>query len=79
MCLAIPGQIEAITNDGELTRAAQVNFAGVTKNVNIAFVPEAGVGDYVIVHAGIAISKLDGDQARQVFCELTYLDGNEIP
>lgn len=75
MCLAIPGQIEAILDRGELTRTAAVSFAGVRKTVNIAFVPEAAVGDYVIVHAGIAISQLNAEQARQVFRDLNMPGG----
>ena len=70
MCLAIPGRIEEILDEGELTRTATVNFAGIRKTVNISFVPEAGVDDYVIVHVGIAISKLDEDQAKQIFADL---------
>ena len=70
MCLAIPGQIERIVDDGELTRSAEVSFAGVRKTVNIAFVPEAGVGDYVIVHVGVAISRLDAEAAHQIFRDL---------
>ncbi len=70
MCLAIPGKIEAILDEGELTRTAEVSFAGIRKAVNIAFVPEAGVGDFVVVHVGVAISRLDPAQARQIFKDL---------
>ena len=66
MCLAIPGQVLSIENN-EL-RTATVSFSGVTKRVSLALVPEASVGDYVIVHAGFAISKLD-EQAAQVSLE----------
>ncbi|TFG64562.1 MAG: HypC/HybG/HupF family hydrogenase formation chaperone [Nitrospirales bacterium] len=62
MCLAIPGQIQRIEED-EL-RTGTVSFAGVTKEVCLALVPEASVGDYVIVHVGFAISKVD-EQAAQ--------------
>ncbi len=67
MCLAIPGKIESVRNDGTLERMGQVTFGGVAKEVNLAFVPEAQVGDYVIVHVGVAISRLDEDEALKVF------------
>jgi hydrogenase expression/formation protein HypC len=67
MCLAIPGKIIEITNSDELLRAGRVSFGGVIKEVNLAYVPEAGIDDYVIVHAGFAISTLDEKEALQVF------------
>ena len=57
MCLAIPGQVQSI-KEGEL-RKGIVSFGGMTKEVCLAFVPEAKVGDYVIVHVGFAISTVD--------------------
>ena len=63
MCLAIPGQIQRIEDD-EL-RTGAVSFAGVTKEVCLALVPEASVGDYVIVHVGFAISKMDEQAAQE--------------
>ncbi|MGD9851164.1 MAG: HypC/HybG/HupF family hydrogenase formation chaperone [Nitrospirales bacterium] len=62
MCLAIPGHIEFIQDD-EL-RTGTVSFAGVTKEICLAMVPEAQVGDYVIVHVGFAISKVDEQAAK---------------
>lgn len=56
-----------ITQTGELTRAGKINFGGILKEVNLAYVPEAKVGDYVIVHVGFAISRVDEDEARQIF------------
>ncbi|HSA64547.1 MAG TPA: HypC/HybG/HupF family hydrogenase formation chaperone [Nitrospira sp.] len=70
MCLAVPGQVLSIDDD-EL-RTATVSFGGVTKTVSLALVPEAGVGDYVIVHVGFAISKLDEEAARRTL--ETYAD-----
>lgn len=67
MCLGVPGQLIEITQTGELTRAGKVNFGGILKEVNLAYVPEANVGDYVIVHVGFAISRVDEDEAKQVF------------
>ena len=66
MCLAIPGLIEDILCDDELARSARVNFGGIRKTVNVAFVPDAGPGDYVVVHVGIAITRLDADQAQAI-------------
>ena len=51
-----------------------MSFGGVVKDVNLAYVPEAGVGDYVIVHVGFAISKLDEEEAQQVFKYLEKMD-----
>ena len=66
-----------------MTRAGRVRFGGIVKEVNLACVPEAGVGDYVIVHVGFAISKLDEAEARRVFEYLEQMDAlgelNPIP
>jgi hydrogenase expression/formation protein HypC len=67
MCLAIPGKIVEITSEDTLMRAGKVSFGGIVKEVNLAYVPEAGIGQYVIVHAGFAISTLDEAEAMQVF------------
>ena len=69
MCLGIPGEIRSV-QDGPL-RTGQVAFGELLKNVCLAYVPEADVGDFVIVHAGFAISRLDAEKARHVF---TYLE-----
>lgn len=68
MCLAIPGIILSLET-GEKTsslRMGNVAFGGIVKQVSLVWVPEAMVGDYVIVHAGFAISKLDEEEARRV-------------
>jgi hydrogenase expression/formation protein HypC len=70
MCLAVPGQVLSIEEDQ--LRTATVSFGGVTKSVSLALVPEAGVGDYVIVHVGFAISKLDEEAAQRTL--ETYAD-----
>ncbi len=71
MCLAVPGQIEKITNDDGLMRSGRVRFGGVVREVNLAFVPEAVPGDYVIVHVGFAISRLDEQAALMTLQDLT--------
>jgi hydrogenase expression/formation protein HypC len=66
MCLAVPGKIISI--DGEdLARQARVDFGGVLKEVNLAYVPEAEIGQYVLVHVGFAISVVDEEEAAKVF------------
>lgn len=70
MCLAVPGRIEAITNDDPVGRCGRVNFGGVVREVNLAYVPEAQVGDYVIVHVGFAIQRLDEQEAQRVLATL---------
>ncbi len=74
MCLAVPGLITEITQEGELTRAGKVSFGGISKEVSLAYVPEAKVGDYVIVHVGFAISTVDPVEAQKVFDYLKAMD-----
>ena len=65
MCLAVPGKIISIDNNELLLRMARVSFGGLIKQVSLAYVPEAVVGDYVIVHAGFALNILDRHEAEQ--------------
>ncbi|MGC8668838.1 MAG: HypC/HybG/HupF family hydrogenase formation chaperone [Chthonomonadales bacterium] len=74
MCLAVPGKILCITNDDPLMRMGKVSFGGIVKEVNLAFVPEASVGDYVVVHVGFALSKIDEAEAQRVFEMLESLE-----
>jgi hydrogenase expression/formation protein HypC len=71
MCLAVPGKIMSISGDEPLDRVGRVNFGGIVKEASLAYVPEAKVGDYVIVHVGFAISMVDEHEANKVF---EYLD-----
>ncbi|MBT3271470.1 MAG: HypC/HybG/HupF family hydrogenase formation chaperone [Gemmatimonadales bacterium] len=66
MCLGVPGRIETIQGDG-LLRVGKVTFGGAVKEAHLGYVPEAIVGDYVIVHAGFAISTVDEDEAARIF------------
>jgi len=75
MCLAIPGKILTITGAEPLERLGRVSFGGIVKEVSLAYVPEAAVGDYVIVHVGFAISRLDEAEANRVFEYLHEMDG----
>ena len=76
MCLAIPGKIESITGDQNdvLNIKGRVNFGGILKEVSLAYVPEAKVGDYVIVHVGFALSLVDQEEALKVFEYLKKMD-----
>lgn len=67
MCLAVPGVIVSISGGSPLERVGRVDFGGVVKEINLAFVPEAAIGDYVLVHVGVAIGTIDADEARRVF------------
>lgn len=67
MCLAIPGQVLSIAGDDPLMRTGRVDFGGVVKEINFAYVPEVSVGEYVLVHVGFAISVLDEAEAERVF------------
>ena len=68
MCLAIPGKLLAITAQlDETFRTGKVSFGGIQKEVNLFMVPEAKIGDYILVHVGLAISVVDEDEAKQTF------------
>ena len=75
MCLAIPGKVTSISGDDPLLRSGKVDFGGVLREVSLAYVPEVKVGDYVIVHVGFALSKVDTDEAGNVFEMLRTLGG----
>jgi hydrogenase expression/formation protein HypC len=66
MCLAVPGKIVSIAGD-ELARVGKIDFGGILREASLAYVPEASVGDYVIVHVGFAISRVDEEEALKVF------------
>ena len=74
MCLGIPGEIVSI-EEGEQLRTAKVRFGGATRDVYLDLVPDAQIGDYVIVHVGFALSKVDPEEAGSVFDMLRTLGG----
>jgi len=77
MCLAVPGRIIEITLDVGGIRMAQLDFGGIQKRACLAYVPEAEVGEYVIVHVGFAISRIDEASAQETlrqFRELGLLE-----
>jgi hydrogenase expression/formation protein HypC len=64
----------SVSGDDPLMRLGRVSFGGVVKEISLAYVPEANIGDYVIVHAGFAISTLDAGEAQRVFDYLQEMD-----
>lgn len=75
MCLSIPGKLIEITAQlDEIFRTGKVSFDGVVKEVSLTLVPEANVGDYVMVHVGAAISIVDEEEAKKTFELLKQLD-----
>lgn len=81
MCLGIPGKIQKILDEDPLSLMAEVSFGGAVKVISLTFVPEAGCGDYVIVHAGFAISLLDEKEALETLGYLQQMEraAGELP
>ena len=67
MCLGVPGRIVEILEDPLGMTMGRVSFSGITKEVCLAYTPEVEVGDFVVVHVGFAISKIDEEEAKKVF------------
>jgi len=67
MCLAVPGKIISIAGDDPIFRNGRVNFGGIVKIVNLSYVPEAKIGDYILVHVGFGLSVVDEAEAKKVF------------
>ncbi len=76
MCLAVPGQIVDLDGE-EIFRRGRVSFGGLLREVSLSCVPEAVIGDYVLVHAGFAIGVVDEVEARRVFDHLCAI--GELP
>ncbi len=75
MCLAVPGKIVSVNgHPSDLMRLGRVSFGGIVKEINLAFVPAAQVGDFVIVHVGFAISIVDEQEAARTFEYLRSMD-----
>jgi hydrogenase expression/formation protein HypC len=73
VCLAVPGKVLSVTGDDPILRTGRVDFGGVVKEIQLAYVPEAAPGDYVLVHVGFAITILDEAEAGRVFQALDAL------
>jgi hydrogenase expression/formation protein HypC len=76
MCLAVPGKVIEIAGEGEL-RMGKVDFSGVQRQACLAYVPEVAVGDYVLVHVGFAISRIDEESARETLATLAEIGALE--
>ncbi|MBS2132201.1 HypC/HybG/HupF family hydrogenase formation chaperone (plasmid) [Burkholderia thailandensis] len=74
MCLAVPGEILSVDGDDPLTRQGRVAFGGIVKQANLAYVPEARPGDYVLVHAGFAIAVIDEGEALRTLASFAASD-----
>jgi hydrogenase expression/formation protein HypC len=70
MCLAVPGRVLSVEGDDPMLRMAKVDFCGVRRDVSLAFTPEVDTGDYVLVHVGFALSRIDEEEAART---LQYL------
>lgn len=83
MCLGVPGKVLEVQRDEALGLSqGKVQFGGIVKEVNLSYTPEVQVGDYVIVHVGFAISRLNEEEAQEVFSYLEKigeLKSLEIP
>jgi hydrogenase expression/formation protein HypC len=73
MCLAIPGRIVAISDGEGFDRRGTVDYDGVRQEVALAYLPEAKIGDYVLVHVGFAITRLDTEEAERILREIREL------
>jgi len=67
MCLGVPGQVIRVDRNDLGMTMGLVKFGGITKEVCLMYTPEVGGGDWVLVHVGFAISRLDEEQAKEVF------------
>lgn len=75
MCLAVPGKIVRWIDRDPTFARAEVEFGGVRRVCHMACVPDAPEGDYVLVHAGVAITRIDATEAQRVLDDLATLDG----
>jgi hydrogenase expression/formation protein HypC len=79
MCLAVPGKVESISESNAELRMAKVNFGGIRKDICIEWLPEVQIGDYILAHVGVALTKLDEEEAAltlQAFSEWDEAEKN---
>lgn len=74
MCLAVPGKVISVSGDPPFELTGRVSFGGIVKEVSLAYVPDVRPGEYVMVHVGFALSKVDEEEAKQVFTYLEKID-----
>lgn len=73
MCLAVPGKITVIDDSTPELRMAKVDFGGVAKDICVQWVDAVGIGDYILAHAGMAITKIDAHEAEQTLADLNAI------
>jgi hydrogenase expression/formation protein HypC len=82
MCLAIPGKVIEILQDPQGVRMGKANFGGIVKQVCLEYTPEVNTGDYVLVHVGFALGKVDEEEAARTYRlleEMNQLSELEVP
>jgi hydrogenase expression/formation protein HypC len=73
MCLAVPGKVLSVEDGDPAFRSGYVDFCGIKKNVNLAFTPEVQPGDFVLVHVGFAITRIEEQEAARTFAYLKQI------
>jgi len=74
MCLSVPGKVLDLIEDEPLARRGRVDFGGTLRETHLALVPQAGVGDWVLVHAGIAIGCIDAAAAERILADMRVIE-----
>jgi hydrogenase expression/formation protein HypC len=74
MCLAIPGKLIEVSEDPQGVRMGKANFGGIVKQVCLEYTPEVSIGDYVLVHVGFALGKVDEEEALRTYRLLQEMD-----
>jgi hydrogenase expression/formation protein HypC len=77
MCLAVPGRVLSVLGEDDAFRTGDVDFCGVRRNVNLAFTPEVRPGDFVLVHVGFALTRVDEEEARRTYEYLAQIGALE--
>ena len=73
MCLAVPGKLLSVEGDDPAFRIGRVDFCGIKKTVNLAFTPDVVPGDFLLVHVGFALTRVDEDEARRTYQYLAQI------
>ena len=73
MCLAVPGKLESVDDNTDLFRMGIVDFMGTKRSISLAFVPEAKVGDWLLVHVGAALNVIDEEAARDALAAVNMM------
>jgi hydrogenase expression/formation protein HypC len=73
MCLAVPGKLLSVEGEDPAFRTGRVDFCGVKKTVNLAFTPDAAPGDFLLVHVGFALTRVDAEEANRTYQYLAQI------